>query len=165
MIHVYYRSLLLLDKPMEIRLNWKAIAKERPRLGRGGRVFTPKATREFETKMAEAGSTLLRRPYTCPVKITVRLYDPIPKSYKGMKLHAARENLINPPVGDLDNKIKAITDGLNGVAYVDDKQINKIDAERRYGNDHAIYVLLERNGLSAKELEDYGNQRDYKSRP
>jgi len=154
----YYRSLLKEDKPFVLQLKNKAISKQRPRKGRSGHMFTPAETRRFEKYVAECGKTLLRSPYTCPVRVIVHIFDPVPVSYTGNKRRAAELNLINPPVGDLDNKVKAITDGLNGVAYVDDKQINKIDAGRYYAESYAIYVQITRNGLSAKELEDYGKR-------
>lgn len=35
--------------------------------------------------------------------------------------------------GDLDNIVKAIQDGLNGVVWCDDGQVVKLEAERRKG--------------------------------
>jgi Holliday junction resolvase RusA-like endonuclease len=94
----------------------------------------------------------------------VAIYDPIPKSYNALRKAAAELGLINPPVGDLDNKVKAITDGLNGVAYIDDKQINCIEATREYGDHHMIFVRVERNGLSLEELREYAEHRASKRR-
>ncbi len=146
------------DKPMILRLLLKAVSKERPRVGAAGHIYTPPRTQKFEKYLAQAAGTLNRQPYTCPVKVTVCVTDPIPKSYKGIKRQAALLNLISPQVGDLDNKVKAITDGLNGVAYIDDKQINSLRAERIYGSEHSIYVEIKRNGLSAGELQEYGKR-------
>jgi Holliday junction resolvase RusA-like endonuclease len=87
--------------------------------------------------------------------VTITIVEPIPKSYTGYKRKAAELNLISPPVGDLDNKIKAITDGLNGIAYIDDKQINCLAADRRYGTEHVIHVEIKRNGISMTEVDRY----------
>lgn len=151
----YYFWLQEREEPMELLVKRKAQSKERPRLGRRGVVFTPERTRQFERLIAEVATTLNRTPYTCPVKFTMQVIEPIPKSYKGEKWVAAKYNLISPPVGDLDNKVKAVTDGLNGIAYVDDKQINDIRATRGYGDTYEIAVMIRRNGLSAREIELY----------
>jgi len=141
------------EAPMELVILRKAVSKERPRFSGKGHAFTPNVTRKFEQMVREVAQTLNREPYRCPVAVSIHVYDPIPKSYKGIKRIAAVTGMINPPVGDLDNKVKAITDGLNGVAYLDDKQINRHYATRRYGDAYKITVQIERNGLSPWELE------------
>ena len=151
----FYTRLSELDVPMELRLLQKAVSKERPRAGGAGHFYTPKRTKQFEKMIATAASTLNRRPYTCPVSVRITVYDPIPKSYKHAQRLAAELNLISPLVGDLDNKVKAITDGLNGVAYIDDKQINELFSNRVYGDEHKIIVRIKRNGLSVGELEEW----------
>ena len=153
----YHKVYKALDEPMEMSFQMKAVSKQRPRTGRSGHMYTPKETRAFEKMVAEKAATLLRTPYTCPVAVFITVYDPIPSSYKGVKRQAAEVNLISPPVGDLDNKVKAVTDALNGIAYVDDKQINFTRSERLYGENHAILVTVQRNGLSLVEVQKCGN--------
>ena len=43
---------------------------------------------------------------------------------------------------DLDNLIKALCDGLNGVCYTDDAQISKITASKIYGDRGNIIVKI-----------------------
>ncbi len=160
----FYKDIKLRDDPMILRLLLKAVSKERPRVGAAGHIYTPPKTQKFEKYIAEAAKTLMRAPYTCPVRVNIMLYEPVPKSYKGDKREAAELGLISPPVGDLDNKVKAITDGLNGIVYIDDKQINCLRAERAYGEEHSIFVQIERNGLSSGELEKYGRERSNRRR-
>ena len=138
----------------------KAVSKERPRAARAGHHYTPQRTRKFEKLVADWAGTVQRPPFTCPVEVLVVIHEPIPKSYKGKRRLAAELNLIAPPVGDLDNKLKAITDALNGVAYIDDRQIKKIDAERRYGERHLITVIINRAGLSNQELAEFDSEHN-----
>ena len=42
------------------------------------------------------------------------------------------EGFIRPSRADIDNYIKSVLDGLNKVAYADDRYIYKIEAEKRY---------------------------------
>jgi len=92
-----------------------ARAKQRPYLGRG-RAHTPARTLEFERRVSEGwtGPT-----FDGPVYMIVNL------------LHNAFTVEVGPcplddkrPVrGDADNYLKSIGDGLNNVAFKDDKQV------------------------------------------
>jgi len=44
--------------------------------------------------------------------------------------------------GDLDNILKAVQDGLNGVAYYDDTQVVRIEAERCRGKPEKTEVTI-----------------------
>jgi crossover junction endodeoxyribonuclease RusA len=94
-------------------------SKQRPRLGAGGRVYTPRPTRKYEQTVAAcylvAAGGRRRSSYTGPVelRITCTFAD-----------HRRR---------DLDNVVKAIADGLNGIAYADDCQVTAIRAARHHG--------------------------------
>lgn len=105
------------------RFEIKPKVKQRPRLGKGGRVFTPKATQEYEALIAEMYNGPL---FTGPLEmnltfgrdwIEVDIFE-----FGGF----ANDSKLR---GDLDNYIKSITDGLNEVAYGDDRQIKRIHAE------------------------------------
>lgn len=111
----------------------KPVAKGRPRIttvSGHARAFTPAKTVRYEGLVAlaaqNAGVGLLRGP----VAIRLRAYFGHPKG-KWRK----RNPLPAMPMDngrDLDNVLKAVADGLNGVAYQDDRQIWRIDAEKWY---------------------------------
>lgn len=88
------------------------VPKARPRLGRGGNVYTPSTTREFENavKLAYRLAHPSAVPFAGPVSITIAVYCP----GKGPR-HSIR--------GDADNYLKAVCDGLNGEAWGDDVQV------------------------------------------
>ena len=92
------------------------VPKERPRFGKG-RGYTSKATRDAEARVAssfqeQAGLThTITEPLTGPVKFVARFY---------------RKNNVT---ADLDNCLKLTSDALNGIAWVDDKQIKKLRAD------------------------------------
>lgn len=44
--------------------------------------------------------------------------------------------------GDLDNILKAVQDGLNGVAYYDDSQIVRVEGERHRGKPERTEVTI-----------------------
>ena len=89
----------------------RPVPKQRPRLGRNGNVYTPRQTREYERAVARAGRLFFKSPYFGPVSLHVHVY-----------LAGVRG------AGDLDNYIKSIQDGLNGIAWRDDRQIVRLKA-------------------------------------
>lgn len=104
--------------------------KERPRMTRRGRVFTPKRTLDYERQIAEA--------YNGPMFESDRLAVHLSFSRKGVQIEISEaelkpEHSSGLPVlrGDIDNYAKAIMDALNGVAYEDDKQIVVLIAEKK----------------------------------
>jgi len=129
----------------------RAISKERPRVGKSGHVYTPKRTKDFEKAIRQACQ--IAKPLTCPVKIVVFVGETPPKTWPVEKRGLALAGLIVPTRGDLDNQIKAITDGLNGVAYVDDDQISEIVARRAYYIEDRIRVTIQQTALSVVQID------------
>ncbi len=150
------------DEPITLRMLWKAQSKERPRAAKGGHFYTPPKTVKFERMVRDAAKFVDAKPYTCPVSVDVVITEPVPKSFPKWKREAAELGLLCPPVGDLDNKIKAITDALNGLAYIDDKQISHMSGVKQYGDEHYIFVRIARSGLSLAEVEAIRNGRRHR---
>lgn len=152
-----FERLKALDKPYELVLRTRAVPKGRPRMGKNKRVYTPKTTIEFERRVRASAKTCMPKPYACPVAISVVMYEPIPASFPSYKTMAAKLNMITPPRGDLDNRVKAIKDGLNTVAYWDDNQVGHMWAAKYYGDEYLIKVKISRFGLSPQEIDDLRN--------
>lgn len=110
----------------------RPVTKGRPRLTRkryGGkrRAYTPHNTVQFEAKVREAWleQHVGEEPFTTPV--SVRLI--IGSDWVEVDIQELDESYRPKYVqGDMDNYFKAVADGLNGVAYLDDKQIHHIEA-------------------------------------
>ena len=49
---------------------------------------------------------------------------------------------------DMDNQIKAISDGLNKVAIADDRQFVRINADKVYGKDDYVIVVIREIGIA-----------------
>lgn len=98
--------------------------KQRPRLGRRGRVFTPAQTLEFENLVRETYDGFCADK---PVSLVISLYK------DSFTITLTEYDTIEPsPLrGDIDNYAKSILDGLNGVAYTDDKLVYKLQVTKR----------------------------------
>lgn len=96
----------------------KPIPKGRPRMTRRGRVYTPARTLESEE--------IIRLSYTGPkYEGDVMLICTFNKDGISINVHPLA-NGTTKLRGDLDNYIKLLMDGLNGVAWQDDKQVTLI---------------------------------------
>lgn len=95
--------------------------KERPRVTRGGRTFTPKATLEAEALIRQAYDGPL---FEGPVAITTMF-----RPDKTLVLIGDEEWWGTSPLrGDIDNYVKTVLDGLQGVAYENDRQVVRLGA-------------------------------------
>lgn len=134
----------------------RALSKERPRTGKGGHVYTPKRTQEYEKAVRHTAISQLEEGHvvpTGPVKLVVEIFDEVPMSWKPKERALALMSEIYPQRGDLDNRVKAIEDALNGVYYVDDKQIVKLQASMEYGQQNAIYIAVYKINKSGSSNE------------
>lgn len=100
--------------------------KGRPRLGRGGRVFTPKATIEFENHIRDSYLHASGPLYDTPVEVDI------------VYTRAETEITITPMgehktalVADVDNLIKATLDGLQGAAFLNDRLVHRVTAVKQ----------------------------------
>lgn len=107
-------------------------AKERPRVylkqtksGVVSRSYTPKKTSDWENMLAlEYGHTVSHYwDKNIPLEIEIIAKFKIPKSYTKKQKGLIEQGLLVPTQKDWDNIGKIITDGLNKVAYEDDRYI------------------------------------------
>jgi Holliday junction resolvase RusA-like endonuclease len=100
--------------------------KGRPRFSvQGGfaRAYTDAQTRSYEAEVKACAIQAGATPIDGPVRIEVRAYFPIPKSYpKWVAAACASEQFRYVKKPDTDNLSK-IKDALNGVAWADDSQV------------------------------------------
>ena len=121
---------------MDLIVDGKPQGKQRPRFSRISKtVYTPNKTAKYEKQIAKAytdsgGKCIPADGY---VSVTVCAFFPIPKSYTKGKRLACKHNVNRPDKKpDIDNIIKAVLDGLNGVAYEDDKQVVEAIGRKYY---------------------------------
>lgn len=128
----------------------KGRARSRVVRGKAGQSFvqhyTPEETRNYENlvRMCAKDAMHDRYPLDGAVKLEVTVVIPIPASWSQRKQRdaiAGRVGATKKP--DVDNYIKAIADGCNGVAWVDDSQVVELVARKRYGAMPRVEVRAE----------------------
>jgi len=100
--------------------------KARPRFTRTGRAYTSKVTREFEKAIKTLSRVHILEPLKGAVALKVLFVHPRLKSEP--KKRPERKYKTTRP--DLSNLIKSLEDGLEGIAFNDDAQIVRIEAEK-----------------------------------
>ena len=123
--------------------------KGRPRVGKVGahaRLFTPVKTVAYEglisiaAQQAMAGAPLLDGP----VSVEMHIDCQVPASWSGKKQRAALDGDVRPTTKpDADNVVKAVFDGLNGVAWRDDVQVVDLLVRKRYAAVPCVWVAIE----------------------
>jgi crossover junction endodeoxyribonuclease RusA len=99
------------------------VGKARPRLGKG-RIYTPRSTKAYEEKVAIFALAAGAKATKAWVSVTIYLVFPTMRW------------------PDIDNCAKAILDGLNGIAYKDDRQVCELHVTRRWGTNPSAYVSV-----------------------
>jgi len=114
---------------IDLVIHGKPVGKARPRFSRRGNkvvTFTPRETQIYEqnvkslAQVAMIGKAMLQGP----VKVTITAYF---AHKKKTGWHISRP--------DIDNVVKAILDGLNGVVFADDAVVAQLVASKHYGEE------------------------------
>ena len=122
------------------------VAKQRARVTRRGFAFTPAKTVHYETYIQELFAVQYPgfRPMAGPLGLKIWAYFPIPKGTSKRTRELMEAGFIRRDKRpDWDNLGKAVSDALNGLAYVDDGQIVSAFIEKRYSERPRLEVELE----------------------
>ena len=98
--------------------------KERPRVLKSGKTYTPKSTAEYEKAVAERYDGPV---FTGPVKLEV-CFESDRTTVRISSMDAEEKPKLR---GDIDNYLKALQDGLVKSGALDDNQIVLVRARKR----------------------------------
>lgn len=132
---------------MIITIPGKPVGKARPKFRRAGFkviTYTPPKTKKYEKEVARIYKQSAGVLYTeIPLRVRILAKFPIPESWSKKNKEKALKGEIKPnKKPDLDNIAKIILDGLNGVAYTDDKQVTSLEIEKAYSDTPCVVVYI-----------------------
>lgn len=145
----------------------KIVGKQRPRassIGGFTKIYTPKDTINYENLVKF--SFLEQYPNFIPygqekaIAVKISVFKPIPTTFPKWKKELALERYTRPTVKpDLDNIAKSVLDGLNQVAFVDDKCVVDLHVVSYYSQVECIVVEIDemqniRTNEEAKKLKE-----------
>ena len=124
---------------IEFEIPGPAVGKERAlsvfKPGRKTRRITPDRTRAYEARVKEAAwlamqeAGLSASPFRGPVSLEVLTILDSPRLF--VRVKPIRNPSVVAGIPDLSNVVKAVEDAMNGVVYLDDRQVASLSAERR----------------------------------
>ena len=117
----------------------KVQGKARPRFShRSGTVYTPGKTKSYERQIAEAYEAQSGPCFEGAVMVIIEAVFSIPKSWTRAKKADAAAGKLAPGKPDIDNILKVVLDGLNGIAYEDDKQVVMTQCKKVYADTNSL---------------------------
>jgi len=128
-----------------ITIGGEPVAKGRPRMTRKGFVYTPAATRKYESHARLAAQFVMngRPPISVPVRAEIVVDLPVPASWSGKRRDAALRGDIRPTTRpDADNYVKAALDAVNSIVIADDSLVVEIDAVKRYATVPQLVITI-----------------------
>lgn len=117
--------------------------KGRPRFTKQGHVFTDLKTRNYEKLVGVEYKNQCGKKFKENVEIEIIAKYKIAKNDS----KSTKEKKINGEIRpdkkpDIDNIVKAILDGLNGIAYDDDKQVVDVKASKFYSVEPKVIIMI-----------------------
>ena len=133
-------------KSFTLRIPITPTPKARPRFTRAGHTYTPKKTANYEKAIADyyrQATKGFKFEREQAVVINIVFGMPIPKSTSKSK----KEDMQNGAIKhikkpDTDNLLKAVLDGLNGIAWADDSQVIRVCASKEYSTEPYVYIYI-----------------------
>ena len=116
----------------------------RPRVSRWS-TYYPKRYTKFKNNMKALTSEMETIPSEKLISVDIEFNVRIPKSWSKKKSKEKNGQYCDNSC-DIDNYLKAILDSLNGVLFVDDRQVVEVYARKRYSDKPNIKFAM-------KELE------------
>lgn len=132
----------------KFKIPGKVQAKQRPRMNlHNGRVYTPQPTINYENFVKKCywdyASQNGWAPFENAIRAEIEVFMPVAKSDSKKKRELKLSGQIRPTMKpDNDNIAKSVLDALNGLAYVDDKQIVELKVDKYYGAEPYVHVQL-----------------------
>ncbi len=117
----------------------------------GARVYTDAKTRSYEASLRIAGQQAMAAaghpwPTSLPVRLTMSIFFAIPQSASKKRRAQMLAGVIWPTVKpDADNSLK-LTDALNGIVWVDDKQVVIATVFKVYAEQPGLLIEVDEVG-------------------
>ena len=133
--------------------------KGRPKFStRGGKVrtYTDAQTASYENlaRLACQAAMAGASPLTSAVELTVLIRLTPPQSASKKARADMLAGVVKPTKKpDFDNVVKAVLDGLNGVAFVDDAQVTWCNTGKVYAATAGVDVIVEPDTVAVRSIE------------
>jgi Holliday junction resolvase RusA-like endonuclease len=124
------------------------VGKGRPRFAKRGNfvsTYTPQKTKTYEDEIRMMAKSAMgaSEPLETPVTVAIYIRVGIPASFSKQKRKDALANIERPTKKpDIDNIAKCFLDAMNGIVYLDDKQVVSLHITKVYAETPAVEVMV-----------------------
>lgn len=119
---------------VSVEIPFEPVAAVRPKVTRWS-VYYPGAYGEYLPTVRDwLSSEWTKTPFDCPVAVSLTFVLSRPKSHfrSGRNSHLVKTSAPLYPRQDIDNFAKGALDVLSGHLFIDDKQVVRLVADKRY---------------------------------
>ena len=135
----------MLNDYIEVVIDGEPVPQARPKMMRTGHVYTPEKSRVYKEIVRVSAKQVMkgRPPAKGPLLVTMVVCKSVPQSWSKKKQQAAYLDKVKPEAKpDLDNYIKAVWDGCNGILWEDDGQVVQVRAEKKYSSKPCVIMKV-----------------------
>lgn len=128
--------------PVTFEVPGRPQAKQSMRVARIGgavRTYQPQKVLNYHALVATFARQAIPAPIEGAVALRLAVVVRTPESWSKKRKAALNRAVVRP---DVDNVAKAFLDGMNGVAWLDDKQVVELNVSKTYGNRDAVVVTV-----------------------
>jgi Holliday junction resolvase RusA-like endonuclease len=133
-------------KEIELTIPGPPRGKGRPRFRRAGKyvqTYSPDQTVSYENLIKLLWIEKQHEKLSGALELVITAFFPIPKSKSKKQQEAMSSGQVRPTVKiDVDNLAKIVMDGLQGIAFDDDKQIVSLKADKWYSDTPRTEVTI-----------------------
>jgi Holliday junction resolvase RusA-like endonuclease len=146
-------------KEVKFKIPGCPMSKQRHRTTKTGRTYTPKQTISYENLIKTIYNNIPGKPFwDCEtMQVYIIAVFPLPKSYSKSKVQMCLSGAISPSTKDCDNIAKIVCDGLNNIAYSDDRHIVSLYVLKMYTEDNqkvGVYVHIQTYSQYNNEINE-----------
>jgi Holliday junction resolvase RusA-like endonuclease len=118
------------------------VGKQRARVTRTGHAYTPAKTVNYEALVKQTFAAKYPDfvPMAGPARMTLSIW--LMESKETQRKLRRGINVYPTIKPDISNVLKSIEDALNGLAYVDDKQLVWVEVVKAYSNKPRVEVIV-----------------------
>lgn len=126
----------------------EAVGKGRPRFAKRGNfvsTYTPLKTKTYEDEIRMMAKAAMgaSEPLETPVTVAIYISVGIPSSFSKQRKKDALANIEKPTKKpDIDNSAKCHLDAMNGIVYLDDKQVVNLHVTKVYAETPCVQVMV-----------------------
>lgn len=134
-----------MENRVQFTIPGKPMGKQRPRHTRNGVVYTHDKTVNYEqwVRLCYQEQCGNKTFTTYPIMVHIHAYFGIPQSASKKQKQLMINGMVKPTKKpDVDNIIKIVLDGLNGIAYADDKQVAIVSCTKEYDEIERVDVMI-----------------------